>query len=134
MNAIVLFDDVCQLCNASVRFIIARDPRAVFRFASLQSETGKALRKTFGVPDVDSLVLLDGGRCYAKSSAALRICRRLKGGWKLFYLFILIPKPIRDYAYDFIAKHRYQWFGKQDYCLMPAPDIRARFLEDKDKQ
>jgi predicted DCC family thiol-disulfide oxidoreductase YuxK len=131
MNPIVLFDDVCQLCNASVQFIIARDPHAVFRFASLQSETGAALRQKFGVPEVDSLVLLEDGRYYTKSSAALRICRRLVGAWKLFYIFWLIPKPLRDYVYDFVAKHRYQWFGKRDCCLMPTPDIRARFLDDQ---
>ena len=130
MNPIVLFDDICSLCNASVQFIIVRDPHAVFRFASLQSETGAALREKFGVPEVYSLVLLEDGRYYMKSSAALRICRRLAGVWKLFYIFWLVPKPLRDYVYDFVAKHRYEWFGKRDHCLMPTPDIRARFLDD----
>jgi predicted DCC family thiol-disulfide oxidoreductase YuxK len=131
MNPIVLFDDVCSLCNASVQFIIARDLRSVFRFASLQSETGKVLREKFGVPEVDSLVLLENGRYYTKSSAALRICRRLAGVWKLFYIFWLVPKPLRDYIYDFVAKHRYEWFGKRDHCLIPTPDIRARFLDER---
>jgi predicted DCC family thiol-disulfide oxidoreductase YuxK len=131
MNPIVLFDDVCSLCNASVQFIIVRDPHAVFRFASLQSETGAALREKFGVPEVDSLVLLEDGRYYMKSSAALRICRRLAGAWKLFYIFWLVPKPLRDYVYDFVAKHRYEWFGKRDHCLMPTPDIRARFPDNE---
>jgi predicted DCC family thiol-disulfide oxidoreductase YuxK len=131
MNPIVLFDGVCSLCNASVQFIIARDPHAVFRFASLQSETGTALREKFGVPEVDSLVLLEDGRYYTKSSAALRICRRLKGAWKLFYIFWFVPKPLRDYVYDFVAKHRYEWFGKRDHCLMPTPDIRARFIDER---
>jgi predicted DCC family thiol-disulfide oxidoreductase YuxK len=132
MNPIVLFDDVCSLCNASVQFIIARDPRGVFCFASLQSETGKALRKKFDVPEVDSLVLIENGRYYTKSSAALRICRRLAGAWKLFYIFWLVPKPLRDYIYDFVAKHWYEWFGKRDHCLMPTPDIRARFLDNEE--
>jgi predicted DCC family thiol-disulfide oxidoreductase YuxK len=132
MNPIVLFDDVCSLCNASVQFIISRDLRSVFRFASLQSETGKVLREKFGVPEVDSLVLLENGRYYTKSSAALRICRRLAGVWKLFYIFWLVPKPLRDYIYDFVAKHRYEWFGKRDHCLMPTPDIRARFLDNEE--
>jgi predicted DCC family thiol-disulfide oxidoreductase YuxK len=131
MNPIVLFDDVCSLCNASVQFIISRDLRSVFRFASLQSETGKVLREKFGVPEVDSLVLLENGRYYTKSSAALRICRRLAGVWKLFYIFWLVPKPLRDYIYDFVAKHRYEWFGKRDHCLIPTPDIRARFLDER---
>jgi predicted DCC family thiol-disulfide oxidoreductase YuxK len=103
----------------------------VFRFASLQSETGKVLREKFGVPEVDSLVLLENGRYYTKSSAALRICRRLAGVWKLFYIFWLVPKPLRDYVYDFVAKHRYEWFGKRDHCLIPTPDIRARFLDER---
>jgi predicted DCC family thiol-disulfide oxidoreductase YuxK len=131
MNPIVLFDDVCSLCNASVQFIISRDLRSVFRFASLQSETGKVLREKFSVPEVDSLVLLENGRYYTKSSAALRICRRLAGVWKLFYIFWLVPKPLRDYIYDFVAKHRYEWFGKRDHCLIPTPDIRARFLDER---
>jgi predicted DCC family thiol-disulfide oxidoreductase YuxK len=131
MNPIVLFDDVCSLCNASVQFIISRDLRSVFRFASLQGETGKVLREKFGVPEVDSLVLLENGRYYTKSSAALRICRRLAGVWKLFYIFWLVPKPLRDYIYDFVAKHRYEWFGKRDHCLIPTPDIRARFLDER---
>jgi predicted DCC family thiol-disulfide oxidoreductase YuxK len=130
MHPIILFDGVCSLCSASVQFIIARDPHAVFRFASLQSETGEALREKFGVPEVDSLVLLEDGRYYTKSSAVLRICRRLAGAWKLFYIFRLVPKPLRDNVYDFVAKHRYEWFGKRSHCLMPTPDIRARFLDD----
>ncbi|KYD15717.1 thiol-disulfide oxidoreductase DCC family protein [Geobacillus sp. 44B] len=131
MNTIILFDGVCSLCSASVQFIIARDPHAVFRFASLQSEAGEALRQKFGVPEVDSLVLLEDGRYYTKSSAALRICRRLAGAWKLFCIFWLVPKPLRDYVYGFVAKHRYEWFGKRDHCLMPTPDIRARFLDER---
>jgi predicted DCC family thiol-disulfide oxidoreductase YuxK len=130
MHPIILFDGVCSLCSASVQFIIARDPHAVFRFASLQSETGEALREKFGVPEVDSLVLLEDGRYYTKSSAVLRICRRLAGAWKLFYIFRLVPKPLRDNVYDFVAEHRYEWFGKRGHCLMPTPDIRARFLDD----
>lgn len=130
MNPIILFDGVCSLCSASVQFIIARDPDAVFRFASLQSETGKVLRQKFGVPDVDSLVLLEGGCYYIKSSAVLRICRRLAGAWKLLYIFWLVPKPLRDGVYDFVAKHRYEWFGKRDHCLMPTPDVRARCLDE----
>jgi predicted DCC family thiol-disulfide oxidoreductase YuxK len=130
MHPIILFDGVCSLCSASVQFIIARDPHAVFRFASLQSETGEALREKFGVPEMDSLVLLEDGRYYTKSSAILRICRRLAGAWKLFYIFRLVPKPLRDNVYDFVAKHRYEWFGKRGHCLMPTPDIRARFLDD----
>ncbi|NUK29481.1 thiol-disulfide oxidoreductase DCC family protein [Parageobacillus sp. VR-IP] len=131
MNTIILFDGVCSLCSASVQFIIARDPHAVFRFASLQSEVGEALRQKFGVPEVDSLVLLEDDRYYTKSSAALRICRRLTGAWKLFYIFWIVPKPLRDYVYGFVAKHRYEWFGKRDHCLMPTPDIRARFLDER---
>lgn len=131
MHPIILFDGVCSLCSASVQFIIARDPHAVFRFASLQSETGKALREKFGIPAMDSLVVLENSRYYAKSSAILRICRHLAGAWKLLYIFWLVPKPLRDSVYDFVAKHRYKWFGKRDHCLMPASDVRARFLDER---
>lgn len=129
MNGIILFDGECNFCNSSVQFIIKRDKKAHFTFASLQSEIGKTYRKQFGIPeDVDSLILIEGEHCYIKSSAALRICKKLDGGWKLFSTFLLIPPPLRNVCYDIMAKNRYKWFGKQESCMLPTPEMKKRFL------
>jgi predicted DCC family thiol-disulfide oxidoreductase YuxK len=130
MEKIILFDGICNFCNASVQFIIKRDPQAQFRFASLQSEAGKKLLTKYKIPqDMNSLIFIDGEKYYTKSSAALTVCKHLKGFWKLFYVFILVPRLLRDRFYDFIARNRYQWFGKKESCMIPTPDIRNRFLE-----
>ncbi|MBB5323097.1 putative DCC family thiol-disulfide oxidoreductase YuxK [Anoxybacillus tepidamans] len=126
---IILFDGVCNLCHASVQFIIQRDPQEVFRFASLQSNVGQTLAQKLSLPSVDSVILLEGNRYYTKSSAALRICRQLTGFWGILYIFMIVPKPFRDLIYDWIANHRYQWFGKRESCLIPTPHIRERFLD-----
>ena len=129
MNGIILFDGECNFCNSSVQFIIKRDKQAYFTFASLQSEIGKTYRKQFGIPeDVDSLILIEGEHCYIKSSAALRICKKLDGGWKLLAAFLLIPPSLRNICYDGMAKNRYKWFGKQERCMLPSPEIKKRFL------
>ena len=127
---VVLFDGVCNLCNASVRFIIARDPSARFRFAPLQSATARALFAGTGgrSPLPDSFVLLEHGRLYVRSTAALRVARRLRFPWPLLYIFIAVPRPLRDVLYDFIARHRYRWFGSREACMVPTPELRARFL------
>jgi predicted DCC family thiol-disulfide oxidoreductase YuxK len=126
---IILFDGACSFCHASVRLIIERDPHAYFRFASLQSEAGQALLEDDRVPSqIDSLILIDGNTYYTKSSAALKICKHLRGWWKCLYVFVLIPRPLRDLLYDWIAKNRYQWFGTTDQCLIPTEDVRRRFL------
>lgn len=134
---IVLFDGVCNLCNGAVNFIIDRDKPGNFRFAALQSERASALLVQQGAKalapgaDPDSIVLLEGGKLYEHSTAALRIARRLSGLWPaLYYLFIWVPRPIRDWVYRFIARNRYRWFGKADACRMPTPALKARFLED----
>ncbi|WP_203363418.1 thiol-disulfide oxidoreductase DCC family protein [Bacillus sp. REN10] len=129
MNKVVLFDGECNFCDHSVQFIIKRDPNAYYKFASLQSEAGKQLVAAYKVPsNIDSLLLIDDKHCYHQSTAALRICKHLSGGWKLFYYLLIIPRPIRDRVYRWIAKNRYKWFGKKDHCIMPSPDIRDRFL------
>lgn len=127
-NRIVLFDGVCNLCNASVNFIIDRDPKATFSFASIQSEFAQQTLAACGRPSshFDSMVLIEGGRCYTKSTAALRIARELSG-WKLLYPLILVPRPIRDFVYDFVARNRYRWFGRAETCRIPTPDMRRRF-------
>jgi predicted DCC family thiol-disulfide oxidoreductase YuxK len=127
MNKVVLFDGVCNLCNGAVRFIIARDPAACFRFASLQSGVGRRLLKDDGPPE--TIVLLEEGKMYSKSTAALRIARGLRLPWPLLYAFIVVPRPLRDFVYDWVARHRYRWFGKLDTCLLPTPALRNRFLE-----
>lgn len=129
MKRVILFDGECNFCDHSVQFIIKRDPQAVFHFASLQSEAGHELLKGFDVPQgLDSFVLLEGDRFYAKSSAALRVCKHLRGGWKLFYVFLILPSPLRDFFYNIVAKNRYKWFGKKDSCMLPSADVRKRFL------
>jgi predicted DCC family thiol-disulfide oxidoreductase YuxK len=131
-GAVVLFDGVCNFCSASVRFIVRRDPAARFRFASIQSEAGAELMRAHGLalPDGDpaSIVLIEDGRAYERSTAALRIARRLRFPWKLCWAFVVVPRLLRDAVYDFVARHRYRWFGKKDVCMVPTPELRARFL------
>ncbi len=112
---IVLFDGVCNLCNASVQFILKRDRHRQFYFASLQSETGKQLSAQFHLDSSlsRSFILIDNGKVYTHSRAALQVAKDLGGPWQLFYAFIIIPPFIRDGIYNWIAKNRYQWFGKQ---------------------
>ena len=127
---ILLFDGVCNLCNSSVNFIIDRDPKKHFKFAALQSDFGQSKLKELGFnqEEFDSLVLLSKGKVYRKSSAALRIAKKLNGLWPLLYIFILIPPFIRHGIYDIIGKNRYKWFGKQDSCRMPTPELKQRFI------
>lgn len=129
MNGIILFDGECNFCEKSVQFIIKRDPNGYFKFASLQSEIGKKLRKKYNVPEhIDSLLLIEQDKWYDKSSAALRIGKNLKGFYKISFVFLIIPKPIRDFFYDILAKNRYKWFGKTNHCVIPSQKIRNRFL------
>lgn len=130
MTGIILFDGICNFCNNSVQFIIKRDPHAYFKFASLQSDIGKRLLKEYGLhDDIDSFVLIEKNRCYLKSSAAIHVCKHLKGMWKLLYMFRFIPPPIRNIAYDIIARNRYKWFGKKESCMLPSKEERERFLQ-----
>ncbi|QKE72031.1 thiol-disulfide oxidoreductase DCC family protein [Arthrobacter citreus] len=129
MERIILFDGECNFCDQSVQFIIKKDPFGLFKFASLQSDIGKQLLNKYNAPsDIDSFVLIEDNNCYFKSSAALRVCKNLKGAWKLPYLLLVFPKPLRDYFYGIIAKNRYRWFGKKDSCMLPSPEVRKRFL------
>lgn len=129
MNNIILFDGECNFCDASVQFIIKRDPKAVFSFASLQSDIGKQLLAAYELSgNIDSMVLITDGRAHIKSNAALRIAKELSGIWKLAYAFIFVPHPVRDLFYDFVARNRYKWFGKKVICTIPSPDVRKRFL------
>lgn len=130
-NPTILFDGVCNLCNGSVQFILRRDPQARFRFASLQSEAGQRLVTQQGLdPQVlSSVILIEDGKVYRESTAALRIARHMTGAWKLLRVFVLVPRPIRDAVYRLIARNRYRWFGKSETCWLPTPELRARFLD-----
>ncbi len=129
-NPVILFDGACNLCNSSVYFIIKRDPGAKFRFASLQSERAKQLLLKAGLNHTmtDSVVLFFNGRAYTQSDAALQIARRLTGIWPVFYVLIVIPRPVRNAVYNWIAQNRYRWFGKKDQCMIPSPELKHRFL------
>jgi predicted DCC family thiol-disulfide oxidoreductase YuxK len=130
-NPVILFDGVCNLCNGSVLFILNRDPSGIFRFAPLQSETGKNLLSKFDLPNdkLDSIILVENNEYYLRSTAALKILRRLGALWKIVYVFMLVPRPVRDYIYDIVARNRYKWYGKRAECMIPSSDIESRFLE-----
>lgn len=127
---ILLFDGVCNLCNASVRWLIAHDRAARFRFASLQSEPGRALLAQRGLPldAMDTVVLVEGDAHWTKSDAALETARRLGGAWRLAVLFKALPRSLRDAVYEWVARNRYARWGKRDACWVPTPELRARFL------
>lgn len=127
---IVLFDGVCNLCSKSVHFIIRRDSKSKFRFASLQSEKAHLLLQQHGPPpnNIDSLIYIADNKIYLKSTAVLKILLELDGAWCLFYVLIVIPRFIRDMVYDFIAKRRYKRFGKTETCMVPTPGNQERFL------
>jgi predicted DCC family thiol-disulfide oxidoreductase YuxK len=127
---ILLFDGICNLCNHMVRFIIKRDSKGKFKFSSLQSEVGRQWLMRFDISghELESFVLIQGGKYYIKSTAALRMLRELGVIWNLLYVFIWFPRPLRDILYDVVAKSRYKIFGKRDACMIPTPDLQARFL------
>jgi len=130
MGAIVLFDGVCNFCSGSVNFIIERDRQAYFRFTPLQSEIGQELLEKFHIEkaETDSVILIEDESAYTYSSAALRIVRKLNGLWSWLYVFIIVPKPIRDFLYKLFAKYRYRIFGKNEVCMVPTPELKHRFL------
>lgn len=130
MGAIILFDGVCNYCNDWVNFVIERDDQKYFTFATLQSESGRELLEKFGVdPEhTDSVVVIKDDKAYIYSSAALNIAKGIGGIHSLAYVFILVPKFIRDGIYKWFAKNRYKWYGKKDQCMIPTPEIRSRFL------
>lgn len=127
--SIIFFDGVCNLCNGAVNFVIDRDPKGKFKLAPLQSAIAADYLKKEQLDNLNSIALFEDGIIYQKSTAALKIAKKLRGAWPLLYTFIIIPPFIRDFVYDFIAKNRYKWFGKQETCRLPTPDIKARFLQ-----
>jgi predicted DCC family thiol-disulfide oxidoreductase YuxK len=129
-NPIILFDGICNLCNSSVQFVLKHDKQKLFRFASLQSTGGQALLKKYHLPETNfnSFVLIKKGKSFVKSTAALMVAKELAGIIKIVYIFIIVPAFIRNAVYNVIAKNRYKWFGKQESCMMPTPDLQSRFL------
>jgi predicted DCC family thiol-disulfide oxidoreductase YuxK len=130
-NPIIFFDGVCNLCTGSVKWVIRRDPKGIFRFASLQDAEviSRLGLKPLEGQDPDSIWLLENGKLYQHSTAALRIAKRLRFPIYTLYIFIIIPTFIRDGVYKWIAKNRYRWFGKTAICMIPTPDIQMRFLK-----
>lgn len=128
---ILLFDGVCNLCDGVVQFIIRKDRKQLFRFASLQSAAGQELLRSAGLPlsDFDSFVYIRGDRYYRRSTAALLVLKELGGLWQLTYLFRIVPRFIRDAVYRLIARSRYRWFGKKESCMLPTPALKERFLD-----
>ena len=129
-ETIVLFDGVCNLCNGSVQFLLRRDRRRRFRFAALQSAAGRALLERHGLPTetLETIVVLEGGRARVRSDAALHLARRLPWPWPVLAAFWILPRPLRDALYGFVARHRYRWFGRTESCMLPTPEVADRFL------
>jgi len=128
-NTIILFDGICNFCNSSVNFIIDRDKKNHFKFSPLQSEfANEFFTKNKIENNFDSIVLIENGKLYKKSTAALKIAKHLNGFWKIAYIFIIIPPFIRNFFYDIIAKYRYKWFGRKDACMIPEENVRNKFI------
>lgn len=126
---LVLFDGVCNLCNSAVRYIVQRDKKDIFRFVPLQSNIADQIRKGHNIPvNTDSIIYLRMGKIYTHSTAALKIAKDLGGRHRLWYVFVIIPKPVRDYFYDLIARKRYKWFGKTATCQIPDHSIKRKFM------
>jgi predicted DCC family thiol-disulfide oxidoreductase YuxK len=129
VKPLVLFDGICNLCNSGVNWLIKKDTKKLFLFASLQSSVATKLLQDYPQSVPDSIVLIWEKRLYTQSSAILTISRLLPFPWKLLYAFIIIPKFIRDSIYKYIARNRYRWFGKKDACMIPTPELKERFVE-----
>ena len=130
-HPILLFDGVCNFCDSSANLIIGLDKNARFRFTTLQSDVGQAIlgKHQLATNDFDSVVVVHKDKFYLKSDAALKVFEELGGLWSLLSLLKIIPKSIRDSAYDILARNRYNWFGKKDQCMIPTPELKAKFLE-----
>ena len=127
---IIVFDGICNFCNAIVNFTTDRDPQRKFKFSTLQSEGAQRILEELELSKIDSptMFVIESGCVFTKSTAALRVVRQLDSFWPLLYAFILIPRPIRDTVYDFVARNRYQWMGKSESCRVPTPDDHERFI------
>ncbi|MEM6723328.1 MAG: DCC1-like thiol-disulfide oxidoreductase family protein [Bacteroidota bacterium] len=128
---LLLFDGVCNLCADSVQFVIERDPKGRILFASLQSDLGQRVVELAKLQSayLNTVVLIDNGKVYKRSAAAMRTTKFMKGAWPAFRAFLIVPEFIRDAIYELIANNRYKWFGKKEVCWMPTPELKARFLD-----
>lgn len=131
-HTVIFFDGVCNLCNGLVQFIIRRDPAGQFRFASLQSQYARQqLLKAGRDPDgLHSIIVLDGDRLLERSDAVMAIFKHLGGAWRALTIFKVLPRALRNALYNFVAANRYRWFGRRDQCMIPTPDLKARFIEE----
>ena len=128
-NYIILFDGVCNLCSGAVQFVIRRDTKNKFSFASLQSDIARQLLFEKGLtPSLETILVLKGDVVFEKSDAALEIARHLSGAWPLLYVCKLVPRFIRDGVYTWIANNRYRFFGRQESCMLPAPGLKSKFI------
>jgi predicted DCC family thiol-disulfide oxidoreductase YuxK len=128
---IILFDGVCNLCEASIVYVIKNDKKDIFRFVALQSDLGQAILKHIGINPIhiDSVILYEPGVAYYyKSSAVVEIAKGLSGIFTWFTLFQILPTVFRDYVYDYVAKNRYKWYGKKQECLVPNKEVVSKFL------
>jgi predicted DCC family thiol-disulfide oxidoreductase YuxK len=128
---VAIFDGVCNLCNAAVDWIIRHDRRARIVFAASQSPPGAALLARHGASPsaADTFVLVEHGRLYDRSTAALHVARLVGFPWSLAAVFLVVPRPLRDAIYSYVARNRYRWFGRKETCRLPSPEERARFLD-----
>lgn len=129
---IILFDGVCNLCNDAVLKVVKNDKKNEFLFASLQSETGKAITNylKIDISKIDSIILYESGVAYdIKSTAAIKVMNDFGGLWNITHIFWVFPEFFRNFVYDFIAKNRYKWFGKKESCMIPTPELKAKFLK-----
>jgi predicted DCC family thiol-disulfide oxidoreductase YuxK len=131
-SKILLFDGVCNLCNGSVLFVIKRDKKKQIRYAAIQSEQGKMLMEKYGIEEayLGSLIFIDEGKVYLRSTGALRLCKYLNGLWPMLYLLVIIPPFIRNFFYNTISKYRYKLFGKYETCMVPTNELKSLFLDD----
>ncbi len=128
-NPIILFDGICNLCNGTVDFLLKHDCKKQFRFASIQSEAAQLLFRKSQIPDdTDSVVLIKSNQVFIESDAVIEIARMLHFPWKMIVIFRIVPKKMRDYIYRWIARNRYQWFGKRDDCRLPDPTENESFI------
>jgi predicted DCC family thiol-disulfide oxidoreductase YuxK len=129
-KGLVIFDGYCNFCSRSVLFILRRDKKGYFTFAPSQTGEGKEILDRYRLGELarHSIVLIEQGKVYRKSTAALRIARHLTGGWRVLYAFVIMPRKLRDFMYDLMARNRYRVFGMREHCFVPGPEIRGRFL------
>jgi predicted DCC family thiol-disulfide oxidoreductase YuxK len=132
LDDLLIFDGVCNLCVHSVKFILAHESDARLRFVPLQSRAGMRMmqRHGFSPEDVKTFVLVAGGKPYVKSDAAIRVAAFLRGPWKVLGAIRVFPRPVRDWVYDVVARNRYRWFGRTESCMVPTPELRARFIHE----